>query len=198
MLSLSAGSGKLLTSWIIIVIAFLWLSSEIFLARTRRSQPTDARLDRSSTRALWLTILPSVAIGVLLGIERVGEWEAGSRSLPIAGLSLIVGGLILRWVAIVSLKQHFTVDVSIRADHQIVDNGIYRFIRHPSYSGSLLSFLGLGLSFSNFLSVVIIFVPICVAFLYRIHLEEEALLQAFGSEYREYCQSTRRLLPGIF
>ncbi|MGA9118248.1 MAG: isoprenylcysteine carboxylmethyltransferase family protein, partial [Bacteroidota bacterium] len=106
--------------------------------------------------------------------------------------------LLVRWLAILSLKRQFTVDVSIAEDHRIIRTGMYRFVRHPAYAGSLLSFLGLALCFSNYVSMVIIFVPICLAFLYRIHVEEEALINAFGSQYLDYCASTRRLIPGIF
>jgi protein-S-isoprenylcysteine O-methyltransferase Ste14 len=75
---------------------------------------------------------------------------------------------------------------------------MYRFVRHPAYAGSLISFLGLGHYFSNYLSILVISVPICVAFLHRVHIEEEALIHAFGSEYLDYCASTKRFIPGIY
>jgi len=110
---------------------------------------------------------------------------------------MVVFGLIVRWLAILSLKRQFTVDVSITKDHRIIRKGIYRFVRHPAYTGSLLSFLGLGVSFANYLSMLMIFLPICSAFLYRIHVEERALIDHFGDEYLNYCASTGRLIPGI-
>jgi protein-S-isoprenylcysteine O-methyltransferase Ste14 len=90
------------------------------------------------------------------------------------------------------------VDVSITQDHRIIRKGIYRFVRHPAYAGSLLSFFGLGLCLANYFSILIIFLPICSAFLYRIHVEEKALIDNFGNEYINYCASTKRLIPGIF
>lgn len=164
----------------------------------KHSQAIDAKFDKSSIRKLWITICVSVNLGVLIGLQRIGHIEPGSRIFPIAGITLIISGLVLRWLAIVSLKHQFTVDVSIRKNHRMVREGIYRFVRHPAYAGSLLSFLGLGLYFSNYISLVIIFVPICLAFLYRIHIEEEALMHAFGSQYLDYCASTKRFIPGIF
>ena len=162
------------------------------------SEATDAQLDKSSIRILWITILVSITLGVLIGHQRIGYAEYGSQIFPIAGIILIVCGLIVRWIAILSLKHQFTVDVSIRKDHRIVDEGIYRFVRHPSYSGSLLSFLGLGLCSSNYLSLLMVFAPVCSAFLYRIHVEEKALVQAFGSRYLDFCAKTKRLIPGIY
>ncbi len=183
---------------LIIAVSILWVGSEIILARTKRSHSSDMSLDKSSLRVLWITIAVAVNVGVLLSFQRIGHMGNGSRILPIAGLIFIVCGLLVRWLAILSLKRQFTVDVSIAEDHRIIRTGMYRFVRHPAYAGSLLSFLGLALCFSNYVSMVIIFVPICLAFLYRIHVEEEALINAFGSQYLDYCASTRRLIPGIF
>jgi len=164
----------------------------------KHSQPMDAQFDKFSIRRLWITIFVSVNLGVFIGLRQIGHFELGSRIFPIAGITLIICGLLVRWFAIFSLKRQFTVDVSIRRNHRMVKEGIYRLLRHPAYAGSLLSFLGLGVYFSNYLSVLIIFVPICVAFLHRVHIEEEALIHAFGSEYLDYCASTKRFIPGIF
>lgn len=183
---------------IIITVSILWVGSEIILARTKRSQSTDVQCDRSSLRVLWITIAIAVNFGILLSFQHIGHVGNGLQVLPIAGLIFIVCGLLVRWLAIFSLKRQFTVDVSITEGHRIITKGVYRFVRHPAYAGSLLSFLGLALCFSNYLSMLIIFVPICIAFLYRIHIEEDALTNAFGSEYLDYCASTRRLIPGIF
>jgi protein-S-isoprenylcysteine O-methyltransferase Ste14 len=183
---------------IMITVSVLWIGSEIILARTKRSQSTDMRFDKSSLHVLWVTISIAVNFGILLSFQHIGYFGNGSRIFPIAGLILIVCGLLVRWLAIFSLKHQFTVDVSITKDHRILRKGVYRFVRHPAYAGSLLSFLGLGLFFGNYLSILMIFVPICSAFLYRIHIEEKALIRAFGDEYLNYRRSTKRLIPGIF
>ncbi len=183
---------------IIITVSILWVGSEIVLARTKRSQSTDLQCDKSSLRVLWITIAIAVNFGILFSFQPIGHFGNGSQIVPIAGLIFIVCGLLVRWLAIFSLKRQFTVDVSITEDHRIIRNGMYRFVRHPAYAGSLLSFLGLALCFSNYVSILMIFVPICAAFLYRIHIEEDALINAFGSEYLDYRASTKRLIPGIF
>jgi protein-S-isoprenylcysteine O-methyltransferase Ste14 len=183
---------------IIIVVSALWLGTEISLARLKRSGPADRRFDKSSLHILWIAIFISVNGGVLLGMQSVGRIGSGSGIISIAGIILIVVGLVVRWFAIFSLKRQFTVDVAITEDHRIVKEGIYRFVRHPAYGGSLLSFLGLGLCFSNYLCLLTVFVPTCSAFLYRIHIEEKALTEVFGEEYLSYCASTKRLIPGIY
>jgi protein-S-isoprenylcysteine O-methyltransferase Ste14 len=79
-----------------------------------------------------------------------------------------------------------------------VKNGLYRNIRHPSYTGFLLRYLGGGLAFANWLSLIIIFLPMLAAILYRIKVEEGALIEAFGSEYIDYASSAKRLIPKVY
>lgn len=183
---------------IINTVSIFWVASEIILNRMKRSHSADTRLDKYSLPLIWGIIAIAVTFGILISAKQIGYFGNGSRIYPTAGLILIVCGLLIRWFAILSLKYQFTVDVSIAKDHRIIRKGIYRFVRHPSYSGSLLSFFGLGLSFANYLSILVIFLPICSAFLYRIRVEEKALIDNFGDEYINYCASTKRLIPGIY
>jgi len=183
---------------VLIFISFFWLVSEIILAGMKRAGPTAVRFESASLGLIWITILLSVSAGVYAGIHSPGQLHFRSEIFSICGLILILLGLIIRWIAIFSLHQHFTVDVAVIQNHQLLSTGIYRHIRHPAYSGSLLSFLGLGLSFSNYLSILIIFVPVCAAFLYRIAVEEKYLKAALGDTYLKYLQSTKRLIPGFF
>jgi protein-S-isoprenylcysteine O-methyltransferase Ste14 len=185
-------------SLIINIVSVFWLGSEIILYLMKRSLPTDKRFDRSSIRVLWITILVCVTAGVMIGIQRVGYVGGGSRIFPTTGLILIICGLLIRWIAIFYLRSQFTVDVAITKGHKIVSHGIYRFVRHPTYSGILLSFLGLGICFGNVFSFVVIFIPVCAAFLYRIRVEERALILTFGDDYVRYSRSTKRLIPGLF
>ena len=76
--------------------------------------------------------------------------------------------------------------------------GLFRMVRHPSYSGLLLVFLAVGLWRRNWVSLAIFVVPPMLALLYRMNVEERALREAFGTEYEEYSQETKRLIPGIY
>ena len=71
-------------------------------------------------------------------------------------------------------------------------------MRHPSYTGMLLIFLAIGLNTKNWLGLAIIVLLPMAALLYRIHVEEQALQGAFGREYAEYSQRTKRLIPGVY
>jgi len=177
----------------------LWIISEIVLAVVKRSRDSaESDKDKSSLKILWSTIVVSIVIGVYFGMKRFGHFDGYERVLSLTGLFLILIGLVVRWVAILTLRRYFTVDVAISKDHVIIDKGLYKYIRHPAYLGALLSFLGLGLAFSNWISLLVIFAPITAAFLYRIGIEETALVGAFGNKYLDYSRYTKRLLPGIY
>lgn len=183
-----------------ISISIIWLLSEITLARLKSSARSvnAENKDQGSIRLLWLVIVISVICGVYAGLSGIGLIGRFSGIISRTGVALILIGLIIRWIAILSLRKFFTVDVAVHKNHQLKKSGIYRHVRHPAYLGSLISFLGLGLAFSNWVSILIIFLPILLVFLLRIRIEEKALRETLGSEYLEYAARTKKLLPRIY
>jgi protein-S-isoprenylcysteine O-methyltransferase len=181
-----------------LVLAAIYGLSELYLALTRRSRTQAISRDRRSLMLLWTIII----VSLWLGIQMVWLFPNATlrylREFYLAGFLLFLGGLILRWYSIGYLGRYFTVDVSISAEHKLIDYGPYRYIRHPTYTGALLTFLGLGFCFGNWLSILFLTVPIIAAFLWRIRIEEHALTDALGEEYRAYTQRTKRLIPFVY
>jgi protein-S-isoprenylcysteine O-methyltransferase Ste14 len=184
-------------SILFLAICAPWVISEVILLILARSKKNSVDRDEGSIVLLNATIYICVALGVSLGFPGIGHIRGFNSIIPWMGLCLIVIGLIIRWISILTLKKYFTTNVVIQNDHRIIKFGIYRFVRHPSYSGSIISFLGLGLVFVNWLATIILVVPTTIAFMKRIKVEERALKNAFGEEYIAYCKSTWLLLPWI-
>ena len=113
-------------------------------------------------------------------------------------LVLIVIGLAIRWTAIATLGRAFSANVAIRNSQQLKQTGLYRFVRHPSYTGLLLVLLAVGVRSHNWVTLLIVVTPFLAALTYRIHLEETMLRRAFGEEYLAYSRRTPRLVPGIY
>jgi protein-S-isoprenylcysteine O-methyltransferase Ste14 len=88
--------------------------------------------------------------------------------------------------------------VTIERDHELVERGPFGWVRHPSYTGVLLAFVGWALTLRNWAAIAVVLVPIFVAFVRRMNVEEEALLRALGAKYREYMARTKRLIPGVY
>lgn len=110
----------------------------------------------------------------------------------------LAAALALRWTAVLTLGRSFSANVAIRSTQTLHKTGLYRFVRHPSYTGLLLIFVAIGLRTLNGAALVIVLVPILAAMLYRIHIEEAALRGAFGTEYTNYSRTTKRLIPGLY
>lgn len=186
-------------SYSLLIVSILWVLSEILLAVITYSRTEHSKIqDRSSFRYLWIIIMMSIMIGMFVGTTGYGFVRTGNGFIAKTGFVLILIGLIVRWWAILSLRRYFTVNVSIRNTHELVAKGIYKYVRHPSYAGSLLSFFGLGIAFSNWLVTLIIFVPILFAFLRRMRIEEDVLRKHFGEAYDQYSKNTSRLIPKIY
>ena len=178
------------------VLRAMWFIGEIAHAYDRKVTPAKD-WDRSSLKIFKLATL-AVPVGVIVGFTDVGHIHTEGNFLGAFGFALMLVGISIRWVAIHTLGRFFTRTVTVMDDHRIIRSGLYRHLRHPSYAGCLLGDLGLGMAYSNWLSIVIIFVPILAASLYRIRVEEDALLENFGNEYFEYARSTKRLIPKVY
>jgi protein-S-isoprenylcysteine O-methyltransferase Ste14 len=182
------------------IIWALWFGSEVFLNLSLRSKEkgkAKQNFDKGSMAIIWRVIGITNTIAILSALFIAFPL---SMSFPVQyiGLLIVVLGLILRIYSVLVLGRYFTVDVNISNDHILVDNGVYKFIRHPSYLGSIISFTGFGLSLNNWISFVIIIIAIPAVMIYRIKIEEKALSERFGADYELYKRSTKRLIPFIY
>ncbi|UJR08002.1 hypothetical protein I4U23_012280 [Adineta vaga] len=119
-------------------------------------------------------------------------------SLPLS-LYLIIMGRILRHQAIQQLGEWFTLKIRINDKQELIQSGWYAKMRHPSYTGMLMIFAGLGLLINNWLGLVGIVIPPTFVFLYRLYIEEKELRAHFGSAYAEYAKKVpAKLIPHVF
>lgn len=115
-----------------------------------------------------------------------------------AGYLLIIAGLAIRWIAVISLGKAFTVKVSILKNQRLKTDGIYKKVRHPSYSGLMLYYLGLGLAMQNWFCLLILVLGPGMAVWKRIQVEEALLSAHFGEAYLSYVARSRKLIPWIY
>jgi len=180
-----------------ILLGLAYGLTELALGVVKRSRDDSIDADGSTLRVLWITIVLALTAGIWAG----SRWTAEtffSRTAFVTGCVLFLAGLALRWYSIVYLGRYFTVNVAIHSRHEVIDTGPYRKIRHPSYTGALLAFLGLALCIGNWLSLALIMVPITLAFARRMSTEEAALANALGTPYINYMSRTKRLAPYIY
>lgn len=111
---------------------------------------------------------------------------------------LILLGYCIRLIAIITLGDFFTVEISILEHHELKTNGIYKKIRHPSYTGLLIYYLGMGLLMNNYFCLAILTIIPVLVVLYRIYHEEKILQQHFLSNYKDYMKNSYKLFPYIY
>lgn len=113
------------------------------------------------------------------------------------GMVLLASGAAVRRHCFKTLGKYFTGVVMANADQPVIDRGLYRWVRHPSYTGGMMMFLGLGISFGSWLSSAILFLIPCFIYSRRIAAEEKALIDTLGEPYRAYMARTKRFIPFI-
>jgi len=112
-----------------------------------------------------------------------------------AGIALMWVGVAFRYYCMRVLGRYFTFDVAIHGGQTVVEAGPYRYIRHPAYTGAFVTVIGFGLTLGNWAGLLALVTCVAMGYMYRIHVEETALLQALGEPYRKYMGRTWRLVP---
>ncbi|GAC1342905.1 MAG: hypothetical protein NVSMB29_15070 [Candidatus Dormibacteria bacterium] len=121
-----------------------------------------------------------------------------ARAALIAGLGVLWAGLGLRIWAVRTLGRFFRLVVLVQDGHRVIDDGPYRLVRHPSYTGVIAVCLGAGLAVGDLAGALLAGSCMVVGLLPRIRFEEAALEQTLGQSWRTYAAHRARLLPGIW
>ena len=144
----------------------------------------------------WFRILILSALGgsIIFFLLRIFTFQ-----LPIYGVYLAVimvfAGLLIRWRALLQLGDAFTTKVVLVQHHQLHKGGMYRWIRHPSYTGLLLYYFGLGILMTNWVALILLLILPGIAVWQRIKVEEKVLLKHFDNEYSDYQKNSWKLIP---
>lgn len=165
----------------------------------KRVEPGATMRDRGSHG--WLVL--AISLGVFLafffafGIPET-TIAAHQRAWFWVGIALMFAGSAFRHYAIHVLGRFFTHTVVTRADQYVVDTGPYRWVRHPAYVGSGVTFIGLGLALTNWAALLAVVLWTGVGFAYRVAIEERALRDGLGQPYRDYIRRTWRFIPHVW
>ena len=177
----------------------LWIVPEIIASKRKAPQLSSRSEDRGSylllMMLLWIGIASDFSLCFLMP-------QAAIRTDRVAvfyiGIGLMFAGMALRLYSIVLLGRYFTFSVAVHTEQPVIEAGPYRYIRHPSYAGALITLAGLGLALGNWAGLIALLACMAIAYAYRIRIEESALVTALGEPYKKYIRRTRRLIPYIF
>lgn len=126
------------------------------------------------------------------------NWQALPRApwLTTTGVSLTLAGLIFAVLARTYLGTNWSGTVTLKAGHELVRAGPYRWVRHPIYSGLLLATLGTAIERDETRGIVAMAL-IYAGFLIKIRAEEQFMRNAFGVQYDQYKDTTGALFPHL-
>lgn len=183
---------------IIIALSYFYGFFEVFLNLTQRSK---SKITTSSDKgSLWLLyglITMGYALSFAIGTIKIGRIYPWNTFFTI-GMALFVIGFIIRIYSILTLKQYFTYSVTKVENHKIIETGLYEFIRHPGYLGQLIIFMGISISISNWLSILLMMIPVTLGYCYRIKVEEKFMTDQLGEDYQHYQDRTKRIIPLLY
>lgn len=181
------------------LVCLIWVGAEIGLARRQGAADSETAFDeRYSQRRLWLLI----TLGLILALifKQLALLPIPLAYLPrqILALAIFAGGLYLRYAAVIGLGRFFTTNVAILHGHRLIEDGPYRRLRHPAYTGLLIALAAAGLAMGDGLALLSLLLFSGWALAHRIEVEERMLEQEFGDSYRDYRNRRWRLLPWLY
>jgi protein-S-isoprenylcysteine O-methyltransferase Ste14 len=183
---------------IVIYFSILFFILELVLLISKKSikKISKVRNDKKSLLLFWIIIPISISTGFVMA--NYETWSYWNSIVAIIGLTIFATGLAIRWMSIIQLGKEFTVDVSVTNEHNLKKNGLYSYVRHPSYLGLLFVIIGISIAMNSLVSFIVIFFPILLVIIYRINIEERTLVKEFGDAYINYSLNTKKLVPLIF
>ena len=182
-------------SSLIIGSFYIWFAIELINTMVvGRHRQGGRKQDRGS---VWAVLILIYAAILLILLSRQRNWGVLPTLFQWVGLVLVWVGVLVREWSIISLGRGFTAMVEVNPEQALITSGPYRRVRHPAYTGGMLSLTGFGLAAGTLVGAALALAIIFAGYSYRVHVEEQAMLAAFGEEYREYMRRSGRFLPRI-
>lgn len=173
-----------------VISYLLWLVLESKIAKKEIDQK-ETNIDHGSLEIYALSRATVVLTGLII------PSQSGDMSiLHWFGLFLFIGAIAFRLIAIRKLGQFYSHRVRVQNNHQIIQEGPYKFVRHPAYTGMILSHLGFSLFFLNTWTISLWAIFHVPAVIYRILVEEKILMGIPG--YKDYAKSRKRIIPFLW
>lgn len=149
---------------------------------------------------LWIIVLLGLSSHFLFQTQRFhffGSLALDIANLKILGVFITILGLLIAIIARKTLADNWSSNIELKKDHELITKGIYKYVRHPIYTGLLLMGVGSILVLQSLL-VVLFFVVMITFLIFKLKKEEILLLKHFPKDYQEYMKKTKALIPLIY
>jgi len=176
----------------IIAVALVYI---VRIVEVNRKRDTVAgKVQENLTLRLFLLIGTVMTLGSVAEFIILNRWSYSYAAL-IGGILCAIVSFKLRWAAIAALGKFWSLHVEIRENHEFVQSGPFRFMRHPTYFSMVLELAAFGLICSAWWMLLIIPIVFIPALALRLRLEEPALVEKFGDTYRDYQRRVPMRIP---
>ncbi len=183
-----------------ILVIFFFIIEKLLRKGNDAKTLEKSKYDKRSTEYLFylfITFILILTITPILNNYNIG-FAKFNLSFNIFGLIIMLLGITIRIISAMILGRFYTRTLRKTDNHEIISKGLYKYIRHPGYLGTILLYIGASISMGNIISLLIIVVFVLIVYIYRINVEEEMLIDTFGDNYKAYIKRTKRLLPFIY
>ena len=140
-----------------------------------------------------------VVVGAIMAAGSVGEYVIRGGGFSWIGLGAgvlcSIASFKLRWAAIAALGKFWSLHVEIRENHEFVQSGPFRFVRHPTYFSMILELVSFPLFCGAWFMLILVPIVYIPALMLRLRLEEPAMVAKFGDAYRDYQRRVPMLIP---
>ncbi len=186
--------------YVLVVTFLIWrvIEAALDIRSYGRLRAGVQRQDNGSRLLLACLIVLGAGLGTVIA------FQVSATAIPFGrivffwlGILLMYAGIVLRLYAVRVLGAYFTTSLATAPGQPVIETGPYRLIRHPSYTGILLTLLGFGLCLANWLGLLVLMAGALLGFWYRIRVEERVLQKQLGQPYHDYMRRTKRLIPFV-
>jgi protein-S-isoprenylcysteine O-methyltransferase Ste14 len=176
----------------------LWCAFSIYWSIASKDQAATESSESVWSRQLHLVIVNAALLLLIFPVPHLTQrFLPDSVVASTIGLLITAASVLLAVWARIHLGSNWSGEVRIAKDHQLVNTGPYRVVRHPIYTALLGMYAGTAIV-SGELHAIVATVAIVLAYWRKIRLEERALSTAFGANHARYRESTWAWIPGVY
>ena len=177
------------------IVGLFWLISGLIAKK--------GEVQETFLKRFILYWLPLIAAFYLLG---PGDWfgrtwlrEKFVEHTDLVGniglLFCIAGAVIAIWSRYL-IGRNWSLSVQRKVEHELIQKGMYRIIRHPIYFGLLLLITGNGIIVGDYRAIIAVII-VFISFWLKLKKEEKLLIETFGDKYLNYKLRSKALIPFI-
>ena len=192
--------------WFLLLMGLVYLFGVIIVYWIRGIRFWEPRANGKTIKeeqkdsSFWSIVVGMIAAFYLPPVEFLYFKKILSQSLwlQIIGWMLVLCGSVLFVWARRTLGNYYSGHVSVMEGQPLMQDGPYRFVRHPAYLGYLLIAVGVAAGYSSLIGLAVILLVLLPAVIYRLSVEDTFLAEHFGDEFRAYARNTARLIPRVW